>query len=121
MALSIVYLDDEIQLGEIFREFVESDAVRVHTFTEAHKAIDFCHQTPPEMAFIDFRLSDTTGIVVAKALDAEIFKVLVTGELVPPGSNSFDEVISKPFKLKEIQNVIARYEKDEAASKDPGP
>lgn len=106
MRKKVYYLDDEIDLCNLFREFIESEKIEVATFVDATKAIEMCAKMPPDLIFIDYRLSDTTGDVVAATIDSKIEKILVTGELKKPEYDVFSQVISKPFKLIELQQVI---------------
>jgi DNA-binding response OmpR family regulator len=106
MIFKIYYLDDETHLCTIFKEFIACNDIKVTTFTDANEAISKCIDEPPDLIFIDYRLSDTTGDKVAQILAENIPKILVTGELISPSSPSFLRVIHKPFKLAELNEVI---------------
>jgi DNA-binding NtrC family response regulator len=106
MAFRIYYLDDEVDLLNLFKVFIVSDNVEVTTFTSATEAIACCQHTPPDLFFIDYRLSDTTGDKVAEAIDANIKKILLTGELDMDEVPLFEQVIKKPFKLSYVKNVV---------------
>jgi DNA-binding NtrC family response regulator len=106
MPFRIYYLDDEEDLLNLFKVFIVSDKVEVTTFNSATEAIACCQHTPPDLFFIDYRLADTTGDKVAEALDANIKKILLTGELDMDKAPLFEQVIKKPFKLSHIKNVV---------------
>jgi DNA-binding response OmpR family regulator len=108
MRKKVYYLDDEIDLCNMFREFIETEEIEVSTFTSATVAIAACAESPPDLIIIDYRLSDTTGDVVANAIDSSIEKILVTGELEKPQHEVFSQVITKPFSLIELQSVIEK-------------
>ena len=109
MSISIYYLDDEEALCDIFVELFETSSVRVTTFVDADLAIEACQLTPPDLIFIDFRLSNTTGDEVASILAESIPKILVTGDFSFKLKSDFVKVTSKPFDLDEIEELIARY------------
>jgi len=102
----VYYLDDEADLCNLFQEFVQSDAIEVQTFVDTQEAIKQCQIAPPDLMFIDYRLSDTTGNLVAESLSNDFDKILVTGELELPQHDVFSEVISKPYRLTDIQRVV---------------
>jgi len=106
MRKKVYYLDDEVDLCNLFQEFIETDEIEVITFVDASAAIEKCSKMPPDLIFIDYRLADTTGDVVATIIDSRIEKILVTGELQKPEHNVFSQVISKPFRLIELQKII---------------
>lgn len=106
MRKKVYYLDDEVDLCNLFQEYIESDEIEVNTFIDASAAIEKCSSMPPDLMFIDYRLADTTGDVVATIIDSKIEKILVTGELKKPEYDVFSQVISKPFRLIELQKII---------------
>lgn len=106
MSLKVYYLDDESGLCDVFKDYMHSEEIQVETFTETLAAISFVLKSPPDIMFIDYRLADNTGDCVAKLLPNEIFKVLVTGELNPPSSDVFYEVVPKPYRLDELKRII---------------
>jgi DNA-binding NtrC family response regulator len=109
MAFTVYYLDDEVGLCHVFREFLTSMDIDVKTFIDATEAIEICKHSAPDLFFIDYRLKDTTGDVVAKAVSKDIPKILVTGELIAKEQHLFVDVINKPFRLKNVASVIQKY------------
>lgn len=110
MPLKVYYLDDEIELCEIFSEYFELDGLDITTFIDATEAIQACNLNPPDLFIIDFRLTDTTGAKVALAIEENIPKILVTGELSLDDSSMFTQVILKPNHLLEIEKIINGYQ-----------
>lgn len=106
MTIRVFYLDDEQQLCNVFKEFIEDQQLQVTTFTKAEEAVLACQTQQPDIMFIDYRLAETTGLSVANRLGDTFPKILVTGELNIPQSNLFEKIISKPFKLAEIKSLI---------------
>ena len=107
---TLYFLDDEPDLCEAFSIFFESDELDVHVFTDHEKAIERANISPPDLMFIDFRLDGTNGEEVAKALPANITKVMLTGELDMQPSERFFDVIHKPYKLADLYAFIQSIE-----------
>ncbi len=102
----VYYLDDEAELCNVFKDFIENDDIEVVTFVDCYDAVQACAENKPDIIFIDYRLKDHTGNMVAKVLDKDIDKILVTGELNLPEYDLFSLVISKPFSLSEVSQII---------------
>lgn len=109
MALRVFYLDDEETLCDLFFEFLDSDNIRVSTFTDANESIRETRQNPPDVFFIDYRLKGTTGNKVAESVSPDIYKILVTGDLSVKAERSFQKTIRKPFSFQEIQDLLSEF------------
>lgn len=103
---NVVYLDDEVELTNIFQLFMEDFGFQVNVFNEEQQAISFCTKNSPEIIFIDYRLTSMKGDEVAKLLPEEAAKVLVTGDLSVETDFKFDAMVQKPFKLAEIVDTV---------------
>lgn len=102
----IVFIDDEQDICELFNEFFSEFYYDVNTFTEVEKAIEFCITEKPQLVFVDFRLKDCLGHDVARRLNPDSKKVLLTGELDVNTDFKFDRVMQKPFKLREMLSLV---------------
>jgi DNA-binding NtrC family response regulator len=109
MAINVFVLDDEVDLCEIFDEFFSSEDVHIRTFTNPDEAIAACHKTTPDIFFIDYRLPNTTGDKVALAVDKNIPKILLTGDLSVNAEYKFDKIMSKPYQFSDIQLELDKY------------
>ncbi len=109
MQLNVYYLDDELDLCEIFTDFFESNEVKVTTFTCPKEAIKAIAANPPDLFFVDYRLPGTTGDLVAQALDPKIPKFLITGEISIVTTYSFVKVFGKPYKHDEVIKIMEPY------------
>lgn len=109
MPVKIYYLDDEILLSENFSETFSSDDVVIKCFSEPKAVIEATIADPPDIFFIDYRLPNTTGDVVAKKLPKHIPKALITGDInFPPGSD-FIAVFQKPIDENTVQIFIDSF------------
>jgi len=109
MPIKVYYLDDEEALCENFADYFESEDVSVTTFVDPKLAIEAIKKCPPDLLFIDYRLQNTTGDEVAKALDPKIPKLLITGDITVKTECQFIRVFTKPYPEEEIANLIATF------------
>ncbi len=112
MTKTVYYLDDEVELCDVFSSFLNSQKISVKTFTNANEAIDYCNKFPPDLFLIDYRLTDTTGNIVANKISKDIRKILITGDLSVPEQDGFDEIICKPYSLTNMRTLIMKYIED---------
>ena len=108
MAISVVYVDDEAPLCDMVSAYFDGEGIDLHAFTDPEAAIAFVEQSPADIAFIDYRLSDVRGDEVAAAMLDTIPKVLITGDLLVKPTFEFDAVLAKPFDFIELQQLIDR-------------
>lgn len=109
MSLNIFYLDDEELLCENFVDNFATNEVIISTFTDAIRAIEAIKKNPPDLFFVDYRLPGFTGDDVAKAIDPNIPKFLITGEIFVKTEYKFIEVIPKPYDENYIADLISKY------------
>ena len=106
MSINVVYIDDEPALCQIFKEYLHSNEIHITFFTTEEPAIEYCNDTQPDLIFIDYRLKKLTGIDVAKAINGQSKKILITGELNVTMDICFDDKIEKPYRLAAIKEFI---------------
>lgn len=109
MPINVYYLDDEKSLCNIFSEIFSSDQIKITTFSESGEAIESCKTNPPDLMFIDYRLPGATGDMVADNIDKSIPKILVTGELAFKSDYKFQHVITKPWNIPEVRELLNSY------------
>ncbi|MEW6990456.1 response regulator [Colwelliaceae bacterium 6441] len=106
MSFLIVYLDDEELLCDVFKEYLQSDELKIHTFTEEAAAINYCKNNPVDLLCLDYSLMHQTGDEVAAIIDKNIPKILITGELSVTPTYNFIKIIKKPYRLAELKTHI---------------
>lgn len=106
MTVRIAYVDDETELLNVFEDYLTELGYSVVTFTHQDDFVVHCNADRPDLCFMDFRLDGARGDEVAKRLDAGLKTVLVTGELSVVGDFDFDAVLSKPYRLGELRDLI---------------
>ncbi len=116
MTKNIVYIDDEKDLGFLFKELLEglTDCV-IECFSDATKAAQFIKRKKISAVFIDYRMPEQNGDELAKQLPKDLPKYLVTGELDVQNLvdvSLFKGIITKPFDPDELQAVIDKIIKE---------
>ncbi len=106
MQVKIFFLDDEPDLCEIFLDEFSSEVIQVSAFTDPKVAIAEVFSCPPDVIFIDYRLPNTTGDLVANNLPPHIPKYLVTGDSLVSAPKGFEAVLAKPIDMEKIWNII---------------
>lgn len=104
--VSIVYLDDEVYLTDIFLCFFKEKRVDLTVFNDEFAAIEFCIANPPDILFVDFRLETLKGDEIAQRVPCHIKKVLVTGDIQIDTRYEFDALVAKPFRLAELLDTV---------------
>lgn len=106
MPFKIYYIDDEKELLDIFVDTMNFPEATITTFEDPIRAIAHISKFPPDLLFIDYRLTITTGDQIAIGLDPSISKVLITGELDLKTKYNFDKVFLKPIDYSEVETYI---------------
>ena len=109
MPLNIVYLDDEIGLCEMFEDNFATEDVRIRTFVDPEMAIREIVKNPPDLVFLDYRLPNTTGELVAQKIDRSIPIALISGDLNAKPSGLFLKLFPKPFDFAKMEEFIQSY------------
>lgn len=109
MALKVFYVDDEIELCELFSEHISSSDVVVSTFSDPNDLIKACAESAPDIVFIDYRMPHTNGDQMAQSLDAKIPKYLITGEISAKTGYKFEKTFLKPCDYTDIVKTISLY------------
>lgn len=109
MPLNIVYLDDESDLCHLFTQSFESDKIKIKAFVKAEDAIAETLKNPVDLVFIDYRLPNTNGDLVAQKMKASIPKVLITGDLSVVPETPFVKIFHKPFKFQDMEDFIRDF------------
>jgi len=109
MPLKVYYLDDEVDLLEVFYDAYNSQEIEVKVFNRPQDLIETAEVDPPDLVFIDHRLPGTTGDEVALKLDPAIKKILVTGELNVETHESFIMKLEKPIRRDKVRSLLNSY------------
>ena len=104
--LEVVYIDDELELCELFGELFSSELVHVTTFTDPDAAIQHCKTHNIDVFFLDWRMPTTDGDQLAQVLPKEPPKYLVTGEAYVATEYQFLGLLPKPYDQELVQKIL---------------
>ncbi|MFZ4403636.1 MAG: response regulator [Pseudobdellovibrionaceae bacterium] len=108
MTLNVLIVDDEPLMGEVFVDSFTTKGIQIFAVTSPEAGLDLCQKKVFDIAFIDYRMPSMTGDLLAQKLPAQIYKVLVTGEMNLQSTTDFAEVIRKPFESDEVSALLKR-------------
>jgi excisionase family DNA binding protein len=110
----ILVVDDEAQVGELFREALPSTQFLVHVAPTGREATTALATESYQAAFVDLVLPDTTGVHLLKLIRDSYpatRTVIVTGHpysqmLADAIELGFFMVLKKPFTGEQIRSVV---------------
>ena len=106
MPFRIVYLDDEPEIGEMFKENLRDANVEVDIYSDPERAIQEIVKNPPQLIFIDYRLRKTNGDKVANQLKVSTPIALITGDIDIKPSYPFKKIFHKPINFSVLDDFI---------------
>jgi DNA-binding response OmpR family regulator len=108
MPLKVYYVEDEVELCEIFTAFFSSKEIEVTTYTDPFVALEVSKTNPPDIFFTDYRLPGINGDQLAMLMAAEIPKYLITGEFDVQTDYKFEKIFNKPYKAADIREILKK-------------
>lgn len=115
--LEIVVVDDEVQITELLKTFIEcaSTTSNVHTFNDALEARSYILANSIDMLITDYKMPNFNGIELMEAISPEVKKVLISGyvsEIAEERLNQLGAVFfEKPVPMKALEKIIHEQEK----------
>jgi DNA-binding response OmpR family regulator len=114
----IFYVEDELFLGKIVKESLESRGFEVMMESDGAKATELFKKTKPDVCVLDIMLPGKDGFAIAdeiRVMDEEVPIIFLTAktqteDVVKGFSLGANDYIRKPFSMEElivrIQNVL---------------
>ncbi len=106
MPLKVYYVDDEIELCELFCDLFSTSDIAIITFSDPLIAIQVIQENPPDLLFMDFRMPGLNGPEMAKKLDPKLKKYLISGENNLVTDYPFEAILGKPLNIKLIKEIL---------------
>lgn len=106
MSLNILFLDDEPELCDLFKDFFSSEHINVNVFSDPSEALDFAQKNDLDLIFVDYRLPGTNGDQVALKMPSKVPKILLTGEMSVETTYRFEAVMEKPVDMAMVEARI---------------
>lgn len=108
MSFSVVYVDDEPDLTELFIDLFSSEYMDIKVFTDPLKAKIYLSSNRPDLVFLDFRLPGTTGDKLASELNLQMPVALVTGDMEVKTDFKFSKIFKKPYDINQMREYIGQ-------------
>jgi len=113
---SILVVDDEPAVVEVFQEFLTSQGYDVSVVTNGEEAVRALPTLRPDIILTDINLPGLSGLEVmrrARELDSEVAVIVVTG--YASAATAIDalrqgayDYVTKPFDLDEVHQIVER-------------
>lgn len=100
--------DDEAYVREVLRHFLTREGYLVSTVADGREALDAVPTFQPEVILVDMVMPGLSGIDVLTALrraGVTVPVVLISGQIIV--REGFFGVLSKPFELRRLAEVVA--------------
>lgn len=108
--IKILYVEDELFLGKIVRESLESRGYEVIMESDGARVVDIFKKTSPAICVLDVMLPNKDGFAIAdeiRKLDEEVPVIFLTAktqteDVVKGFSLGGNDYIRKPFSMEEL-------------------
>ena len=122
MSITILYVEDEVFLGKIVKESLQSRGFSVYMETDGAKAFDAFKKIQPQVCVLDVMLPNKDGFEIAEEIRAVNTQVPIlfltaktqTDDVVKGFTLGGNDYIRKPFSMEElivrIENVLRKKE-----------
>lgn len=115
--LEVVIVDDEIQITELLKTFIQcaSKNINIHTFNDAAEAHTFLKGNPIDVLITDYKMPKYNGLQLMESTTSDAKKVLISGyvsEIAEERLQKLDAVFfEKPVPMKALGKIISDQEK----------
>jgi DNA-binding NtrC family response regulator len=115
--LEVVIVDDEAQITELIKTFIEcsSKNSNIHTFNDSAEAKLFLSKNSVDVLITDYKMPKYNGIELMEHLPKKVKKVLISGyvsEIAEEKLQKLDAVFfEKPVPMKALGDIITAQEK----------
>ncbi len=116
-SLEVVIVDDEIQITELLKTFIEcsSSNTNIHTFNDAAEARSFLLGNDVDVLITDYKMPKFNGIELMETAPPDVKKVLISGyvsEIAEERLQQLDAVFfEKPVPMKALGKIISDRER----------
>lgn len=129
MLKKIFFLEDEIEIQKMLKEYFEKNGFKIISFTNAESFLIELKKDKPDLIFLDLMLPDADGIEICKFLKgkeeySKIPIIIVSAktqemERVTGLEVGADDYVCKPFSLRELLARAKAVLRKEDLKKEP--
>ncbi len=119
-SISIIVVDDEIELANLFKEYIQTIGFNVVSFTDPSLALEYLTDNSKKFSLLmtDLRMPKVSGIELAneiRRINENIKIILITAFMTEDltdderfKSARIDRVVQKPVKFANLKESIAQ-------------
>lgn len=115
--LNIFYLDDEVDMLEIFVEIFGAPHVNIKTFQKSDAFLRCLEKENPDLVFIDFRMPSKNGDLIACEIKWKGPIYMLTGEVLHNFKFPFTGILEKPLDIDLVHGIIKRLQATKISEK----
>ncbi|NLP02054.1 MAG: response regulator [Fibrobacter sp.] len=114
--LEIVIVDDEVQITELLKTFVQCATTNsnIHTFNDSMEAKYFLSKNKIDVLITDYKMPKCNGIQLMEGLGPDVKKILISGyvtEIAEEKLQAMDAVFfEKPVPMKALGQIVHEQE-----------
>ncbi len=115
MSVSVLVVEDDAELGEIYCELLEYSGMQVRHVTDGQQALDALAEEVPDVLMLDMHLPRVSGLEILRHVRADVrlknSKVIViTADALLSGvvKEEADYVLIKPFDYEHLRTLLDR-------------
>jgi DNA-binding NtrC family response regulator len=112
----VLVLDDELDACRLMQRVISGLGHEVHAFTDHHEALAWVQSFKPDLAVIDVKLREASGLCVLKSIQQMLVStkvIMITG---CPSEETFEEAmrmgvedyLSKPLEIADLEEMVSR-------------
>lgn len=114
--ISIVVVDDDIDILNLLKKILTKHNYRVHIFERPKEAFTYIKNHKPHITILDIIMPELNGIDLLKKIKTEfpdIHPIILTGNATLENTisalqNGAENFIQKPFNVSELLNIIEK-------------
>jgi len=107
--LTVVYIDDEPDMGQMFEDHFARGGIAVHCFTDPKTGLEAIPKLRPDIVLLDYRLPGKTAHQLLAHIDESIPVALISGDLDVPLGPRFVRAFAKPLDLAAMRAFLASF------------
>lgn len=116
----ILAVDDEPLIGESIATMLEAPHRKIAVAGNGQEALTMATKTPFDVVITDHRMPRSGGLELVRKLRQRNYRgkiVVLSAHLTPQNIGTYeeleiDEVLSKPFDLEELRDIVESLEED---------
>ncbi len=115
--LEVVLVDDEIQITELLKTYIQCSAknVNIHTFNDSEEALNYILNNHIDILITDYKMPKYNGIELMEKAPPGVNKVLISGYVSEIAEERLLQLkavfFEKPVPMKELGKIIFEQSK----------